>query len=677
MGPRHGGRLTLVLLSLHLATGPALAETRRQANQHEFIYSDIAKEIGAPEMCAKIYPLAEHGLGNNPRGYQIYYVRSRCYCDVAVKTGNAKLCEEVRSLSTLFVDGSKISREECLKTMGHPEELFNASPGANFFDARPILTQMGYTKEMIPASIIRSNPDEGFMWHAFYTSLATTPDFRARLGRLTDYSRTAEAVSTVTCERHFIRAKRPFPPPDDVTCCPDFNDNGQCDDKESAANTLTMEDVAIEPVEGKPPGILCGDEPLRIEVRLRNNGLKTAHRSEGWVEIVNLNPLLFGLSKADLQIPIPEIPPGGEATVTFPPLKLVSPPDGRNSLRLDPRVLTAKGESYASFIDLHIEAETGDSPRCAAERVLRDNPASYGGPERRKSFGSAEKVYVKFPQEWPLVQIREGKPFEMKVEVRNRGTDPVAAGSGVVLLGGDDPRGFANRAADFIRPVPAVPAGGTATVSFARLVYRASPGAPHARYTQLTAALCMREGCTGVDYLGKEVLREGEAVIATAAVDPRLGPRVGDAAPDYNAVDLQGSSHRLMLLRERTHVVLVFIRGAASPACRRQLQEIQQHLAEFRKQKAEVFIISSDPRDALKAMRSDLGLDLTIVPDFHDQFATTFSRPESSSGTKPMVVIIDRHGLVRFKSIAKNDAARPTSAQLLAVLKELNVPPRR
>ncbi|PYT34857.1 MAG: hypothetical protein DMF52_11725, partial [Acidobacteria bacterium] len=111
--------------------------------------------------------------------------------------------------------------------------------------------------------------------------------------------------------------------------------------------------------------------------------------------------------------------------------------------------------------------------------------------------------------------------------------------------------------------------------------------------------------------------------------------------------------------------------------CRRQLQEIQQHLAEFQRQKAELFIISSDPRDALKAMRSDLGLELTIVPDFHDQFATTFSRPESSSGTKPMVVIIDRHGLVRFKSIAKNDAARPTSAQLLAVLKELNVPPRR
>src|SRR5207247_4263408 len=70
-----------------------------------------------------------------------------------------------------------------------------------------------------------------------------------------------------------------LPPPDDVTCCPDFNDNGQCDDKESAANTLNMEDVAIEPVEGKPPGILCGDEPLRIEVRLRNNGLKRAHRS--------------------------------------------------------------------------------------------------------------------------------------------------------------------------------------------------------------------------------------------------------------------------------------------------------------------------------------------------------------------------------------------------------------
>jgi peroxiredoxin len=713
MGPGHRSRLSILLLPLCLVPVTALAEARRPQNQHEVIYYFIAKEIGAPELCARISPLAEHGLGLNPPGYQIYYTRSHCYLDVAVRTGNAKLCDEVRSLSTPFVDGSKISRAECLKSVGHPEQLINAGPGANFFDAKPILTQMGYTQEMIPAQIVRSNPDEAFMWHAFYKSIATTPDFRHRLGRLPDFSQVAGRVSTLTCGPHFIPAKRPFPPPDDETCCPDFDRNGRCDDRENAANNFNMEDLAIEPVEGKPSPILCGDQPLEIEVRLRNTGRQTAHHAAGWVEIINLNPLLFGLSKADLQIPIPEIGPGGEATVTFPPMKLDLSRGERDRLNLDPRVATAKGESYARFIDLHIEAEATDSPRCAAEQALRNNPASYGGQDRRKRFASGANVDVKFPKEWPLVPIREGEPFELKVEVHNRGSAPVAAGSGVVLLGGE-PGGLAIRAADLIRPLPAVAAGGTGTITFPGLVYRGPRSGPHPGYTQLTAVLCMREGCSRVAYLGKQVLKEGEAaaavstapavVAAVPAVFPGAPARgresirhesgadvlvvlspldsmstavVGHPAPDFSAQDLEGRSHRLRLLLERTRAVLVFIRGASSPACRRQLQEIQQHLEEFRRLGAEVLVLSSAPADLLKAMRSDLGLDLTILRDARQQVAPAFGRPESPAGTLPMVVIVDRNGTVRFKTIASTDAARPSSARLLSVLKDLQAPAPR
>jgi len=186
----------------------------------------------------------------------------------------------------------------------------------------------------------------------------------------------------------------------------------------------------------------------------------------------------------------------------------------------------------------------------------------------------------------------------------------------------------------------------------------------------------MREGCLPIDYLGKEVVGEGQ-IAPDDLPNVKHRALVGEAAPDFSAMDVLGHVHRLHLKREQTHVVLVFIRSASSAACRRQLQDLQRHLAEFRRLDAEVLVLSDDSWDALKALRSDLGLDLTVLQDAHHQFASVFSRPESSSGAEPMVLIVDRHGLTRFKAVTSGDAKRPSSAQLLSVLKELNVPARR
>src|SRR5262245_44491504 len=156
-----------------------------------------------------------------------------------------------------LLDCSKISRQECLAGIGRPSELANDRPGSTYFDAKPILTKMGYTKETVPAAIVRSEIDETHMWLRFYESIAMTPGFRARLSRLPDFSRTAEQVSMTECEPHFIKTRTPYPPPQDIKCCPDFDGNGRCD-AEAGPNASRLDDLVIEPVQGRPPRILCG-----------------------------------------------------------------------------------------------------------------------------------------------------------------------------------------------------------------------------------------------------------------------------------------------------------------------------------------------------------------------------------------------------------------------------------
>lgn len=340
-------------------------EKQRPGNEFEFIYATIAEEIGAPELCARIHPDAEHGLGFNPPGLQIYYLQSRCYFDVAIKTRDRALCDKVRSLSRLpFVDGSKISQKDCVAEIGRNAESLN--PGSRFFNAKPVLMKMGYTKETIPAAIIRSENDESLMWLEFYRSIAMTPGFRARLSRLPDFSRTAAVVSMKECDPHFIKTRSPQQPPHDIQCCPDFDSDGRCD-AEAGPDASRLDDLVLEPVQGRPPRILCGDQPLRIEVRLRNKGAQAFPQGSAWVEIVNLNPLMFGVAKADLQIPIPGIPPGGATTMAFPPLRPTVSADPSRRLRYSPRLLMVSGHLQGGpVLDFDVEAEAANSPRCVA-----------------------------------------------------------------------------------------------------------------------------------------------------------------------------------------------------------------------------------------------------------------------------------------------------------------------
>lgn len=155
-------------------TGSVTSTNRRDANGYEQMYAYMASKLTeskidlahhAEKLCEKIYPYAE---------YDIKYVQSACFWAVAINTKNPQLCEFVKDASTLYVNGSRYSKENCLTeisrgNMGVEEGIFG--------EGENILKDMGYSK----------NDYRGDHIDFFVKNLSTkNKDFQDRLDKLPD-----------------------------------------------------------------------------------------------------------------------------------------------------------------------------------------------------------------------------------------------------------------------------------------------------------------------------------------------------------------------------------------------------------------------------------------------------------------------------------------------------------
>ena len=71
---------------------------------------------------------------------------------------------------------------------------------------------------------------------------------------------------------------------------------------------------------------------------------------------------------------------------------------------------------------------------------------------------------------------------------------------------------------------------------------------------------------------------------------PRLEP--GDKAPDFIIKDLEGGLQRLYDYLNGQKTVLFFYRGEWCPVCNLHLHSLQDNLAEFQKENAQILAIS-------------------------------------------------------------------------------------
>jgi peroxiredoxin len=714
MKPGRGTRAITILVQALVLSGAAVSSAaalaERDQNDMEADYAWIAKGAGLPQLCARIYPGATAGAGANPVGWQVWYAQSRCYYDVAVKTGDARLCDKVRSLSTLFVNGSGINARECRKDVATEKR----SPGTYipWMIARPILEKMGYTEAMIPREFLRE-ADESDMWLKFLDSIATTPDFISRIDRLPDYSKDPAATSTTTCQPPYIlsgvRPGMSF----ERGCCMDMNRNGACDEEEFKGEHVHAKDLVIEVTPGKPPTSLCGDRAFDVEVGITNNGLFPVRPGSGYVTMMPVNPAAFGLTGADFYKPLPAIPPGARVTVRFEQLRYRDGLTGRGNGMPIRTFLCFPHDSNdcTDVVPLNFYRHDAGDPECMTNQALRLDsgtcPASYmadresGGKggccidvdhdarcderEWEASEARPESLRVQFPKADPAaLTFQEGVAGTVRVTVRNTGPVPLGGHDGLIRLVLPPRVPVAAAEAELWQPLPSLAPGEEKVVTFGGLRFTPTGGSYPVQSGGFLAHVCMRGGCFQADYgSGTFRVKNADRILAEqkahapaparaparpvqgpvlpapivgadgsltrSTLDPLALAELGRPAPDFSLMDVDGHFFRLILVREKKNVLLVMCPQPGSEGCRARLAALEAAKADLARLDVEVCVLSDRPDAVPAASRPRPVPGFTWLNDYELRVSSCYARrvPGEKAGARPMLVLVDKQGTIR------------------------------
>jgi peroxiredoxin len=124
----------------------------------------------------------------------------------------------------------------------------------------------------------------------------------------------------------------------------------------------------------------------------------------------------------------------------------------------------------------------------------------------------------------------------------------------------------------------------------------------------------------------------------------------GTPAPDFELPNHRGEPVRLADFHGRK-LMLCFYPSDFSPVCSDQLSLYQEVLSEVRAKGAELVGISTDGSWAHNAFRKHLGLEMTLLSDFHPkgEVSRAYGAYLEDWGTpNRSLVLIDEDGVVRW-----------------------------
>jgi peroxiredoxin len=178
-------------------------------------------------------------------------------------------------------------------------------------------------------------------------------------------------------------------------------------------------------------------------------------------------------------------------------------------------------------------------------------------------------------------------------------------------------------------------------------------------------------------------------VVALAAVSPIIaaralerGPKLGEKAPPFSLLDLDG--RRVTLDGELTHgpVVLVLLRGWPGyqcPFCTRQFADSLGHASAFEARGARVVWVYPGPSDSVQQHAREFlasralpsAFRITTDPDyvFTNAYGLRWDAPQETA--YPATFVIDRGATVRFAQVSVGHDGRALATDVLKVLENL------
>lgn len=170
----------------------------RQPVELEYQFLALANEIHSAKPCYLIHPDSLRRAAFHAVGSQVTNIRSQCFLVVAGASGDAQLCDQVRSVSTVFLSGVNMNATACRQRVGLGSGSYN-------LDVQKLVALAGYTEDEVDVDLVAAGrfssvevarryrqESPGTYWGEVRRHLLHTNDFFERIGSLPGFGTAAD-----------------------------------------------------------------------------------------------------------------------------------------------------------------------------------------------------------------------------------------------------------------------------------------------------------------------------------------------------------------------------------------------------------------------------------------------------------------------------------------------------
>ena len=179
--------------------------------------------------------------------------------------------------------------------------------------------------------------------------------------------------------------------------------------------------------------------------------------------------------------------------------------------------------------------------------------------------------------------------------------------------------------------------------------------------------------CTGIS------MKQLTLLLMTLAVAIGAPPAVGERAPEFTLMNLDGAPRKLSDAVKQGPVVLVVLRGFPGyqcPLCNRQVMELVKSGPAFAAAGARVVMVYPGPKDNAQTKAQEFVMDknlpkhfeLLIDPDYTmtNLYNLRWDAPKETA--YPSTFLLDGKGMITFAKVSNSHGGRTTAAEILAAL---------
>lgn len=156
-------------------------------------------------------------------------------------------------------------------------------------------------------------------------------------------------------------------------------------------------------------------------------------------------------------------------------------------------------------------------------------------------------------------------------------------------------------------------------------------------------------------------------------------PSQDNLAPDFVLVDCNARRFRLSDRIGVGPTVLIFLRGHWCPYCRRYLRKLSQRFREIVSRNTQLVAISPEPMETSASFARECEVPFPILSDTDGVVIDLYQTRNRFAASRalmphPAVFVIDKSGVIRFRSIDRDYRRRTTVRTILQALDEIAAP---